>query len=150
MAATMTTYKSKIGLELIIPLAGLLFGIGSLLVYKGSWAGTGIVTVVSLLIAHLFMTTRYQIDAGILRIQSGFFFHKALPIETIKKIIETRNPISSPALSLDRIELIYNRFDSVLISPNDKMGFIAELLRAKPDIDVQLKSEPERGRKEAV
>ncbi|WP_428663382.1 PH domain-containing protein [Runella sp.] len=43
-----------------------------------------------------------------IQIKSGLFFSKSLEINSIKKIVETRNPISSPALSLDRIELIYN------------------------------------------
>lgn len=59
---------------------------------------------------------------------------------SIKNISETRNPISSPALSLDRLEIVYNRFDSVLISPADKIDFIAELLHRKPDIEVGLKN----------
>ncbi|QHV96661.1 PH domain-containing protein [Spirosoma endbachense] len=135
----MKTYISKVGLELAIPLAGLFVGLGSLMVYKGLWAGVGIILVVSLLILHLFMTTRYKLDKNTLNIQSGFFFHKEIPIASIKKIIETRNPISSPALSLDRIELVYNRFDSVLLSPEDKMDFIADLLHQNPDIEVRLK-----------
>ncbi|GAB4028016.1 PH domain-containing protein [Spirosoma gilvum] len=136
----MKTYKSKVGLELAIPLAGLLVAIGCLMIVKGLWAGAGIILFVSLSIAHLFLTTHYKLDEYTLKIQSGFFFRKELPYTSIRKIIETRNPISSPALSLDRIEIVYNRFDSVLISPEDKMNFIAELLHRKPDIEVQLKS----------
>ncbi|MCX6212819.1 PH domain-containing protein [Spirosoma sp.] len=135
----MKTYKSKVGLELATPLAGLFVGLGSLMAYQGLWEGVGIILVVSLLILHLFRTTRYKLDKNTLNIQSGFFFHKEMPIASIKKIIATRNPISSPALSLDRIELIYNRFDSVLLSPEDKTGFIAELLAQNPDIEVRLK-----------
>ncbi|RYC66604.1 hypothetical protein EQG79_28845 [Spirosoma sordidisoli] len=96
--------------------------------------------VVSLLVLHLFSTTCYKLDKNTIHIQAGFFFHQALPIPSIKKISETRNPISSPALSLDRLQIVYNRFDSVLISPADKMDFIAELLHRKPDIEVGLKA----------
>ncbi|MGF7216537.1 hypothetical protein GGR92_002702 [Spirosoma lacussanchae] len=135
----MKTYKSKIGLELAIPLSGLFVGLGSLMIYKGIYPGVAIVLVIFLLILHLFSTTRYKLDKNTLHIQAGFFFHQKLPITSIKKIIETRNPISSPALSLDRLEIVYNRFDSVLISPTDKMDFIAELLHRKPDIEVGLK-----------
>ncbi|WP_080059231.1 PH domain-containing protein [Spirosoma aerolatum] len=142
----MKTYPSKVGLELAIPLAGLFVGLGSLMAYKGLWAGVGIILVVSLLILHLFMTTRYKLDKNTLNIQSDFFFHKQVPVASIKKIIETRSPLSSPALSLDRLEVVYNRFDSVLISPTDKMSFIAELLHQKPDIEVQLKRTRAEGR----
>jgi len=38
--------------------------------------------------------------------------------------------------SLDRLEIFYNRFDSVVISPEDKAGFIAELTKLNPEIEV--------------
>lgn len=136
----MTAYKSKIGLELLIPLSVLLLGTGGVMIYNEAWLGVGIILVIILLIGHLFMTTYYRIDNQTIQITSGLFFKKSLKIESIKKVIETRNPISSPALSLDRIELIYNQFDSVLISPQDKMGFIAELTKVKPEIEIRLKS----------
>ncbi|MCE6991967.1 PH domain-containing protein [Dyadobacter sp. CY323] len=136
----MTIYKSKIGRGLLIPLAVLLIGIGSFMAYKGVWAGTGIIILLCIFIGHMFLTTYYQIEGSTLRIKSGFLFNMTLPIETIRKISETQNPISSPALSLDRIELIYNRFDSVIISPNNKMSFIKALLEVNPDIEVRLKN----------
>ena len=55
-------------------------------------------------------------------------------IQSIKRIYKTRNPLSSPALSLDRIAIVYNKYDEVLISPKDKKEFIEELLKINPDI----------------
>lgn len=136
----MTAQKSKIGLELMIPFSILFIGIGSLMVYKGIWEGVGIIMIIALFIGHLFMTTSYTIDGHTIQIKSGLFFNKSLKIDSIRKIVETRNPISSPALSLDRIELIYNQYDSVLISPIDKMSFIKALADVKPEIEVHLKS----------
>ena len=43
-----------------------------------------------------------------------------IDIKSIRKIIETYNPLSSPAASIDRLEIFYNKFDSILISPKDK------------------------------
>jgi hypothetical protein len=117
----------------------LLVGIGGLMAYQGVWAGVGVITFATLFILHLFLTTYYQIGRNEVRIRSGILFDKTVQISTIKAVVETGNPLSSPALSLDRIELKYNRFDSVLISPDDKGGFIADLLRIKPEIEVRLK-----------
>ncbi|AKD57515.1 PH domain-containing protein [Spirosoma radiotolerans] len=136
----MTTYKSKIGPELAIPLSLLLGGEGALMIYNRSWPGLLIIIVVSLFIAHLFLTTYYQIDGRTLTIRSGFLLNKSLDISAIRKIEETRNPQSSPAISLDRLEIWYNKFDSVLVSPKDKIGFIRELTALNPAIDVRLKS----------
>jgi hypothetical protein len=43
--------------------------------------------------------------------------------------------MSSPALSLDRIEIFYNKFDSVIISPKNKADFVAELKSINPAIE---------------
>ncbi|WP_420153406.1 PH domain-containing protein [Siphonobacter sp.] len=106
--------------------------------YQGIWVGLGIILLCSLLIIHVFATTIYQMDTDTLRITSGFFFHECIEIKSIRKVSESRNILQSPALSLDRIELIYNRFDSILLSPRDKAGFVAELLKRNPTIEVQL------------
>jgi hypothetical protein len=37
---------------------------------------------------------------------------------------ESRSPFSSPALSLDRLQIDYGAGKSILISPADKEGFI--------------------------
>lgn len=135
----MTTYQSKIGLELTIPFSILIGGIGAAMIYEKDWINVAILLMISLFIVHMLTTTYYQINGDTLIIRCGFLYNKSLKIESIKKIIETRNPISSPAASLDRLELVYNTFDSVLVSPKDKMGFINELLRLKPGIEVRLK-----------
>ncbi|MCF2487529.1 PH domain-containing protein [Dyadobacter sp. CY347] len=132
----MKTYKSKIGIELSVPIFGLLAIMGTFMAVKGIWVGLGIIALVTALIVHLFMTTYYQISRNEIRIKSGFFYDKTIHISSIKKIIQTRNPLSSPALSLDRIELRYNRFDSVMISPEDKEGFVLEVLAVCGGIEV--------------
>lgn len=134
----MKTFPSKLGLELVIPLAVLLGSVGAGMLYLHNWPGLVIVSGVSLFITHLFLTTYYQIEDGWLRIKSGFLVNQTVPIQTIKKIVATRNPLSSPATSMDRLEVIYNRYDSVLISPSDKAGFIQELLQINPAIEVRL------------
>ncbi|RDW18030.1 hypothetical protein CWR45_10245 [Oceanobacillus chungangensis] len=37
---------------------------------------------------------------------------------------KTKNPLSSPALSLKRLEIVYGQYNSVLISPFDREEFI--------------------------
>lgn len=134
----MVKYTSKVGLELVIPISILCLGIGGFMAYQGIWIGLGIILLCSLFIIHVFATTIYQMDTDTLRITSGFFFHECIEIKSIRKVSESRNILQSPALSLDRIELIYNRFESILLSPRDKAGFVAELLKRNPTIEVQL------------
>jgi len=54
--------------------------------------------------------------------------------------METNSLESSPAYSLDRLELRYNKFERIIISPKDKDGFIKILSELSPNIEVQFKN----------
>lgn len=88
----------------------------------------------------MFLTTYYIINGNDLIIKCGFLFNKTIKIDTIKKIEETNNLLSSPAASLDRIEIGYNQYDSVMISPKDKLDFINQLVTINENINVVLKN----------
>jgi len=92
-------------------------------------------------LAHVFnYFTYYIISDNQLFINCGFFFKKTVSIDTIKKISETNNFISSPVASVDRLEISFNKYDSVIISPKEKSEFIEGLLSIKPGIEVHLKN----------
>lgn len=114
-------YKSKIGLELVIPLV-LVFGTVLFLTIsqEPSWIGIAILLPVILFVVHMFVTTNYTIDSDKLTIKCGVLYNKTIGIKTIKKITETNNLLSSPATSLDRLEINYGKFDTVIISPQTK------------------------------
>jgi hypothetical protein len=78
-------------------------------------------------VVHLFATTYYTIDGAELKVRSGFLIHITIDINTITKIVPARSILSAPAVSLDRLEVFYNKYDSVVVSPLDKAGFIAGL-----------------------
>lgn len=133
-------YNSKIGLELVIPIL-LILGTVLFISVKEEpiWLGFVILIPVIIFIVHMFMTTYYTIENGKLTIKCGFLFNKTINIQTIKKITETNNPISSPATSLDRLEIVYGKFDSVIISPKKKEEFIADIKSLNPNVEVKLK-----------
>lgn len=72
--------------------------------------------------------TKYTISAPMLIVQSGPFRWQ-IPIAEITRIEPTRNPLSSPALSLDRLRITYGRSKACMVSPRDKDAFITELRR---------------------
>lgn len=74
----------------------------------------------------LFTTTNYQFRGEELLVRSGPFTWR-VPIRQIKSVSDTRNPLSSPALSLDRILIAYGEGKSIMVSPKDRQGFLAEL-----------------------
>ncbi len=132
-------YKSKIDNWLLILIAACTFG-PSVLIFSNSIAYALLyVVLLAAFFLPILIGTYYQIDAGILTIKSSFLHNQKIVITNITKIKETNDLISSPALSLDRLEIFLSRFESVLVSPKDKAAFIAELISLNPAIEVQYK-----------
>jgi hypothetical protein len=75
------------------------------------------------LMVWLLLGTHYTVDRGTIRIVSGPFRWK-VPIDEITSVRATRNPLSSPALSLDRLSIRYGKRRRIMISPADKAGFL--------------------------
>ena len=71
-------------------------------------------------------TLRYTIDGNRLIVRSGPLRWR-IPISEITAITETRDPISSPALSINRLRIEYGNKKSVLISPRDKDAFLRQI-----------------------
>ncbi len=98
---------------------------------------SGILLLIAVFIIYIFLSIQYIIIDKTLKIKYGFLYIKALDIDTIKSITKTNSIISAPAASLDRIELLYvnnGKFDSIIISPKDKVDFAKELLKINPNI----------------
>lgn len=73
-----------------------------------------------------------------LHIKIGHFTYAKIDISQIRKIQKTRNIISSPASSMDRLEVYYNQYDSLIISPKNKHDFVEQLSSINPKIEVDL------------
>jgi hypothetical protein len=75
-----------------------------------------------------FYGTSYTLLTDELRICSGpLRFH--VPLGEITSVTPSRNPRSSPACSLDRLEIQYGQRSRILVSPVDKAAFLQALLR---------------------
>jgi xanthine/uracil/vitamin C permease (AzgA family) len=127
-------YRSKISLSIVLPIAVIIGGLLIFMLILGAWPGVLIIGMVLAFIIHMFMTTYYTIDGNELYVKCGFIINTRIDIATITKIEPTSTMLSSPALSFDRIEIFYNKYDSVIISPGDKAGFIAKLQQINPSI----------------
>ena len=136
----MSYFKSKIGPELAIPVAVLMFT-GLILSSAGNnWIGVVIIFLAMIFMLHVFLTTWYEINGNILKIKCGFLIDKEVDIDDIVSIKETFNPLSAPATSLDRLEIKLKGKDSILVSPKDKSGFISELVKIKPGIKIVMRA----------
>jgi hypothetical protein len=78
--------------------------------------------------------TRYGFSRDRLVIRSGPFKWR-VPLSDIDSVRPSRNPLSSPATSLDRLHVRYGK-RSVLISPEDKPGFLRALVARAPELEI--------------
>lgn len=65
------------------------------------------------------------------------FKYASIDVSSITEVNKSKSIISSPAPSFDRIKISYNKYNSILISPKNKIGFINHLLDINPNIVVQ-------------
>jgi hypothetical protein len=134
----MKTFKSKIA-NWLVTLIFFTQGVTiAYLIYMKTWPGVLVLALTSLFILHLFLNTYYQLNDTSLRIKCGIIFDKTIDVNSIRKIEDSKSIFSAPALSHDRLEILYNKFDSVIISPENKEEFAKELKAINPNIELKL------------
>ncbi len=104
-----------------------------------TWLIMGIATFYGAVIWTLAYPVYYEITASDLLIRSGWLKFQ-IPLSTIEMVQPTRNPLSAPAWSLDRLRIDYRKNDSVrlaLISPENKARFLNELVERVADLERQ-------------
>ena len=144
------TFKSKIDSWLIIFIAVALLAAPVLIVLNPhaprnpSTMGNGTLIAIVLLatalpvalITWIFTTTEYTVTETDLVVRSGPMSQK-IALASIKKIVKTRSLWSAPALSLDRIEVQYGTFGTIVISPDDKTAFARAIRSRVPAVIVE-------------
>ncbi|GIV59560.1 MAG: hypothetical protein KatS3mg043_0649 [Rhodothermaceae bacterium] len=136
-------FPSKVDRWLIAVLV-LSYGLGmaACLAALASESGTGdrVLAAGALLVLlatlSLIVPCRYRLAADALLIRSGVIRYR-VPYDAIVRVRPTRNPLASPALSLDRLRIDYragNRRRFVLISPRHRQSFLHELATCVPGL----------------
>ena len=136
-ASGASIHSSKVDTWLILVAAlaaGASVGVAVALLREGGVPVVVMVPVVVVLGTGLplwtLFGTCYELTPGRLRIRCGPF-RWTVPLNEIRAVTPTSNPLSSPALSLDRLRIDYGRGSSVMISPRDQARFLAELERLR-------------------
>ncbi|MEX0360753.1 MAG: PH domain-containing protein [Allomuricauda sp.] len=139
MAAEFVKYRSKVGIGLLLFVL-VSFGIGGYyLILDWKW-GVGLIHFGALaLILYLFFSISYVITGKELLINYGAFYQKKIIVGSITRIKETRNPLSSPAASLDRLEISYDS-GFILVSPKNKKGFIDHIKSLVPEVSIEMRN----------
>jgi hypothetical protein len=77
----------------------------------------------------LLLSTSYRVEAKTLLIRSGPFSW-TIALDEVQSIKPSRSVLSSPALSLNRLEIRYGRGRRILVSPADRDAFIEAVNQA--------------------
>ena len=125
-------YGSKVDwwLALVLVLAPVVAVLGALsALSSGAPATIAVAGVAILAIVYLgaVFPMRYGIDDDALVVRYGVI-RQRVPLADITSVEPTRNPLSSPALSLDRLLIRYGG-RRIMISPAARDEFLAELAR---------------------
>ena len=99
-----------------------------------SWFGSFMLWALTIYMFSLTFLTRYVIEGESLSVFYGFFMKRRIPVSTISSVRSTRSPLASPALSLHRLSINYNKYDEILVSPKDQEAFVAMLKALNPHI----------------
>jgi hypothetical protein len=154
----MSVYPSKrdLWLMLIVSLlpAVMIFSLVAVITDSGEaafWVRAlavlffAVFTAFSIWMTILPYRTFYELRSDSLEIRVGPFKY-VISLSEITEAYPTHNPLSSPAWSLDRVRIRYSSSKfGALISPDDKVKFLAELESLAP----QLEREGDRLRKPA-
>lgn len=137
LAETMRWYRSKVDWWLalvlyMLPVASIAVCVALVLNGKTSglpW-GIGSVLLVLGLYFGLVFPMRYRLDDTHLLVRFGIC-RQRIPLVEISEVRPTRNPLSSPALSIDRLRVQFGQghFKAVMISPADRDCFLDDLAK---------------------
>jgi len=116
---------------MILPLAVSIGVVGSALranpPLPAVFLMVGIEVLVLALITATVRSTRYEVTDREVIVRSPPFRWR-IAIDGIESIRPSRSPVSSPALSLDRLEIRYAGDRRILVSPRDREGFLAAVV----------------------
>jgi hypothetical protein len=98
------------------------------------WTVAALVAPVGLMMWNL-LSTYYVVSGDALSVRC-LLIRKTVPLASVTTLRASRDVRSSPALSLDRIEVLFDN-DSVLVSPKEKTAFIRALRDRKPSIAIE-------------
>ncbi len=134
-AETMRWYRSKVDwwLALVLcapPVAAIAVCAGMVFDGKFSelpWAIGTILGVFGIYFGLIF-PMQYGLNDAHLLLRFGIC-RQRIPLVDISEVHPTRNPLSSPALSLDRLHVQFGKgfFKAVMISPADRNAFLEDL-----------------------
>lgn len=112
--------------------------VGFQLITYTSVAGIIINVLIIGLLVWLWFGTGYKVEDGLIKVRYGPF-RSSIRIEEIRKLSKIKSPFTAPALSVDRVEILYGQYNVLNISPKNEKAFIQLLVTENPNIQLDKK-----------
>ena len=135
----MNVFRSKVdgklkAIGLAMPCVALVAIVTSLrLATWVQWLPVILTVLVAVVVVWVVLSTYYEFDGTVLVAHSGPFSWR-IPLKEISAVRESNSVRSGPALSKDPLEITCGNGRVLLISPQDKAGFLAALHRRAPQL----------------
>jgi hypothetical protein len=97
------------------------------------WVVSFLLLIAVCFVAWIYLATYYEVNGSQLYIRSGPFTWQ-IATDEIHSVLPSGSMLSSPALSLDRLEIQYGRRRSILVSPAQRSAFLEALTNASPGL----------------
>lgn len=120
----MKTYRTRISLSLTGAIAAVLFVPVMFMPSEAILAYASTMLIVLAGIIFCMLGIKYVIDDETLKIYYFWGMYQDIKIKSIRKMEPSRCILSSPAASLKRLAIHYNKYDTIYISPRNQEDFI--------------------------
>ena len=92
--------------------------------------------LIEIVMLYFLLTFRYVIVNQSIKVQYGFITFKSIDINIIKKIIIHDKQKGEPKHTPLRIEIQYGNTKKIVVSPNETVGFVENIERINPGIEI--------------
>ncbi|MGX5915092.1 PH domain-containing protein [Aliidiomarina sp. Khilg15.8] len=114
-------------LLLVVAVAIFVLLLATMLSLRGAgWLGLVLLMLGAVAPMWIVMATRYHITEEELRVRAGPFSWR-IPLAQIKEVSACHSSRPAPALSRERLQITYGKGKQLMISPQDRYGFIFDL-----------------------
>lgn len=114
-------------LLLVVAVAVFVLLLATMLSLRGAgWLGLLLLVAGAVVPMWIVMSTRYHITENELRVRAGPFRWR-IPLAQIKEVSACHSSAIAPALSRERLKIRYGKGQQLMISPQDRYGFIFDL-----------------------
>ena len=100
------------------------------LIFRASMSG--FLALGAAFIVWLMNSTTYRLTDRSLVVRAGPF-RWTIDLHSIEAVFPTRNPLASPALSLDRLRIVHRASSfGIIVSPEDRAEFLRQIAAREP------------------